>query len=218
MKIVIKAILFDLDGLLINSEPYWEKADRTLLKKYGHTLTADVREKLIGRGLRECAQLFIKHFNLTDSVETVIEKRHKELYKIFLKDLKLMPHAKDLIVRFKNEGYVLALATGGHLKEKVKEMLEKLEILDYFTEIISSYDIKRGKPYPDIYIECAKKLKVSPAECLVIEDAVNGVEAARGAGMKVIGVNKNKKMRSDLKKEGAYKVFPSLNLRVEDLR
>lgn len=196
---MIKAIIFDLDGLLIDSEPLWSEADRTVLAKFGIDYHDELHEAMRGRGQRECAQLYIKHFNLNDSVESFVDKRIEAMYALLHKKLKLMPGAEDLVIKLSTAGFVLALATGGHRKDRAGEILEKFSLRDFFKVIISSMDVKRGKPFPDIFLACAKELDVLPSECLVLEDAQNGVVAAKAAGMKVIGVNPDPKIQIELK-------------------
>ena len=210
----IKAGIFDLDGLLIDSEPYWEKGDRLLLGQLGVTVSSKqdkwIRQKMLGRGQQGCAQIYIKEFKLKETIESFIQKRWECLYSLLLDDLRLMPGAKNLIQRLTGKNLILVLATGGHLKEKALEILEKLAISHFFQLIVSSLDVKRSKPFPDIYLACAKRLKLDPSECLALEDAPNGVLAAKAAGMFTIGVNSSGKVREELKKAGADKVFVSL--------
>lgn len=208
----IKAVIFDLDGLLIDSQPYWEKGDRLLLKKLGVKSYDDqwLKQKMVGRGQRECAQIFIKKFQLNESIDSFIKKRWQSLYALLMEDLRLMSGTKMLIENLAKESLVLAVATGGHSKEKTEEILRKLNIAKFFKLIVSGLDVKRSKPFPDIYIECAKRLNSKPEECLVFEDAVNGVLSAKAAGMVVFGINADEKTRQELSKAGADKVFESL--------
>lgn len=204
----LRAVIFDLDGLLINSESLWGEADRIVLAKFGIDYHDELHEVMRGRGQRECAQLYIKHFNLNDRVDSLVNKRIKTMRPLLQKKVKLMPGAKDLIVRLSKAGFVLALATGGHRKEMAEEILEKFFLKNFFNVVISGFDVKRGKPFPDIFLACAQKLGVLVKDCLVLEDAENGVEAAKAAGMKVIAVNSDPKVRQKFK--GADLVVESL--------
>lgn len=190
-----KVVIFDLDGLLIDSEPLWGEADQAVLAKFGIDYHDELHEATRGRGQRECAQLYIKHFNLSDSVESFVNKRIEAMYTLLQEKLKLMPGAEDLVVKLNAAGFILALATGGHRKERAEEILEKFSLRGFFKAVVSSMDVRRGKPFPDVFLACAKKLGVLPSECLVLEDAQNGVVAAKAAGMKVIGVNPDPKVR-----------------------
>lgn len=211
----IKAVIFDLDGLLVDSEPYWDLADRSLLKKLGVDLSKTenevFRKKMLGRGQRECAEIYIKEFKLKETVESFIDKRWAELYSILLKNLKPMPKAKETVLRFSSQNLALALATGGHTEQKAREILEKLGILNDFRIVVSGLDVKKSKPSPDIYLKCAKLLNLKTIDCLVLEDAPNGILAAKAAKMNAYGVNPDAKMRIELKKAGADEVYPSLD-------
>lgn len=209
---MIKAVIFDLDGLLIDSEPYWEKADTIIIKSFGHKYNKNspLRDKMRGRGTRECSQFFIKYFKLNETVENFMRKRWDIGYPLLEKGLVSLPGSISLIKKLAKYNLPLALATGGHTEEKAWQFLKKLGIHKFFSIIVSGLNIKKGKPDPEIYLLTAKKLKVNPTNCLVLEDAVNGITAAKAAGMLAFGVNKNKVIRSELKKAGADKVFRDL--------
>lgn len=213
---MIKAIIFDLDGLLIDSEPQWAQTDRVLLKELGvKNYHNELRMLMYGTGQRECAAIFIKHFRLKVGVEEFIRRRWEILYSLFSKNLGLMPGAKDLLIKLSQAGFKLALATGGHTKKKSEEILEKFSLKDFFEVIVSGLDVKHSKPAPDLFLLCAQELSVLPLECLVLEDAENGVVSAKAAGMKVIGVNPDSKIRqtlkeSDLVVESLKKITPQL--------
>ncbi len=209
---MIKGIIFDLDGLLVDSEPYWKEADFSLAKKYKFPLTDGFRKQLLGRGLKECSEILRHSFKLQENVDVLTRERLKLLYKVLFKKLKLMPFARKLICKLNSQGYVLALATAGHEANMAKKILNKLAVLDYFSHIVSGLEVSKSKPSPDIYFEAAKRMQLLPEECVVFEDAVNGVIAGKAAGMKVIGVNKNKEIREGLKKAKADAVFKNLNI------
>jgi len=209
---MIKGVIFDLDGLLIDSEPCWREADFLMAKKYHFPLTDEFRKQLRGMGIKECSQIFIKTFKLPVTNQVLTKARLEFLYKILLKELRLMPFALPLIKKFKQKGYVLALATAGHQAIMAEKILNTLTVADYFSFIISGLEVKKSKPAPDIFLEAAKRMSLLPNQCIVIEDAVNGIMAARGAGMKVIGVNKDEKMRKSLKEAGADFIYKNLNI------
>ncbi|MBI4100751.1 HAD family phosphatase [Candidatus Microgenomates bacterium] len=204
-----KAIIFDLDGLLIDSEPIWVQADKILMSRWGISYTNHLREKIRGRGQQETAEIIIKQFRLKESIDGFVKKRWESLYPLLDRNLQLMPGAESLVKKFYQSGFILAIATGGHQKRKVEEFLTRLTLRKFFKVIVSGLDVKHSKPYPDIFLACAQRLEVLPSECLVLEDAENGVIAAKRAGMKVIGVNSNPRVR---------KFIRSANLIVESLR
>ncbi len=214
---MIRAFLFDLDGLLIDSEPYWNKADDTLLRKYGYRLTEEVINKITGSGVISASKSIVEHYNLPETIQSYSRKRYKLLLSLLLHDLKLLPYAKNFVEKIHRNKFAIGLATGGHRKKIVIEILKKLSIRNYFQAIATSYEVKRSKPYPDIYLTAAKQLNIKPSECLVLEDAINGVLAGKAAGMKVVGVNSDLKLRRELKRAGADFVYKNLNISLEKL-
>ena len=102
------------------------------------------------------------------------------------------------------------MTSGGHTKEKLAEILKLHDLYDYFSVIVSSDDVLRGKPAPDVYLEASKKLGQKVDDCLAFEDSPNGVVAAKAAGMCVYGVNVDERIRNDLIKSGANRVFGNL--------
>lgn len=205
-----KAIIFDLDGLLIDSGPAWHRADVRLFAFYGIHPDTEFRERLTGRGQRECAKMIIEKYKLDESIEKFCERRWDYLYQILDESVFLMSGAKELVERVSKKGYLVALATSGHQVEKAEELLDKVEILSYFDEIVSGLDVAKSKPDPDVYIKAAQILGVDASDCVVLEDALNGVLAGKAAGMKVIGVNEDKLVRKGLKETGADEVFENL--------
>lgn len=212
---MIKAVIFDLDGTLIDADPYWKEADYLFAKDYPFPLTELFRGQLSGLGIKESAKLFIQTFSLNETLESFIIKRKKYLYQILFQNLKLMPFARELIEKLQKNNFILALATAGHDVEKTNEILIKLSIANYFTFVISGTEMKHNKPAPDIYLYTIKKMGMSLKECLVIEDTVNGVLAGKRAGLKVIGVNNNKDMKERLKETGADLTYQDLNISIK---
>lgn len=209
---MIKVAIFDLDGTLLDSDPYWEIADRLFAKEYGFPLTDEFRKQLSGLGIRESAELFIKTYKLNETVDSFMTLRMKYLYKVLLENLHLMPYAKEIIVKLKNKGFILAIVTAGHGLQITNEILNKLSIMEYFNYVISGLEVKHSKPAPDVYLFAIQKMGRSPNECIIVEDTVNGVLSGKAAGMKVIGINNNIQTKDRLKNAGADYVFSDLNL------
>jgi HAD superfamily hydrolase (TIGR01509 family) len=208
---MIKAVIFDLDGTLIDSDPCWKEADFLFAKEYGFPLTEDFTKQLSGLGIRESAQLFINEYNLKETIESFMALREKYLYKILLSKLELMPFVKELLTKLKNKKYILALATAGHGTEITIQILKKLFIHHYFDFVISGLEVKHSKPAPDVYVYVAQKIKLNPNECMAVEDTVNGVLSGKAAGMRVIGVNNKDETRIKLMNSGADYIFKDLN-------
>lgn len=206
----IHAIIFDMDGLLIDSEPYWEKADAALFSRYHKHHNPAINKRVMGMKPREIVDLFKKEYSFTKSSEDLLRERLDLLYQFLLADLSFMPGAKNLLLQLHKQIIPLALATSGHTREKAKKILSRLQILDYFQTIVVGEDVAKGKPAPDIFLKAAERLNISKQTCLVFEDAPNGVEAGKAAGMTVFGINKDQTIAAKLKEAGADEVFDTL--------
>lgn len=206
----IKAVIFDMDGLLIDSEPYWEKTTEAFFAKHNKPLSPAVYEYTLGRGLRDVVEYFKREWGFEGDTDTLIAERKETLYTFLLKDLAFMKGAEELIRAIRKDRLLLAIATSAHSHERTKEILSKADLDKFFPVLVSGDDVKEAKPAPDIYLKTAELLKINPKDCLVFEDAPNGVKAGKAAGMTVYAVNKDESMYSKLKKAGADAVFQSL--------
>lgn len=206
----IKAVIFDLDGLLIDSERFWDEADTILLKKRGFTPTHKLFLKRLGTGHLPTMQIYKDEFSMEESVDSLSADRLEIFYDILWKDLQLMEGARTLIENLKNNNIALAIATGGHTQENLARILKELNISSHFSSLVTGSEVQRQKPYPDIFLKAAEGLTIDPADCLVFEDAPSGVQAAKTAGMIAWGVNKDIIAQKALHEAGADKVFASL--------
>ncbi len=206
----IKGVIFDLDGLIIDSEPMWDKTDTELLRKRGHKYTDEERKHILGSGQKGSMGFFKERFGLEESLEDLISERLEILREKYLPHVELMEGADRIIRAIGKRGIKMALATGGHKKETAKEILGKHEIEQFFSVIVGIDEVKHGKPHPEPFLKAAKQLGVAADRCLVLEDSPNGVRAGKAAGMSVIGVNQDLQIREDLERAGADEVFSSL--------
>lgn len=213
MKIpdIIKTVIFDLDGLLINSEISWAEADKILLGKRGHTPTEELFVKRLGTGNKRTLEIYKEEFGMEDDLEKMTEERMELFYECLEKNLSLMDGAHDLITELFHKDKKLAIATSGSHRDKIEMILQKLKVDKFFSVVVTGQDVRHNKPAPDIFILAAEKLRNSPEESLVLEDAPNGVIAGKAAGMMVYAVNADKSIREELKRAGADQVFGSLS-------
>lgn len=207
----IKAVIFDLDGLIIDSEPFWDKADTELLRRRGKKYSSEVRKQILGRSQRESMEYFRKELGLSEDIDKLIDERLSILYEMLLSQIIFMEGASEIIDKLHRKGISMALATGGHKKDGVIRILSMLGIVDYFSVIVTFQDVYRGKPASDAFLKAAELLEVAPECCLVLEDSPNGVIAGKAAGMKVYGVNKDEDIYRKLKDAGADKALRSLS-------
>lgn len=185
---MIKAVIFDMDGLLIDSEPFWAQAELEIFPRYGVNLTLADCQKMQGVSIREVVQYWYERSPWTGAtVERVAEQITQRVVELILQQGKLMPGVEQVLEFFKQRKIPMAVASSSE-PQLIKLVLERFSIAKYFEFYHSARSEKHGKPYPDVFLTTAKKLKVQPQQCLVFEDSYNGVKAARRAGMKVVAV------------------------------
>ncbi|HSA83939.1 MAG TPA: HAD family phosphatase [Patescibacteria group bacterium] len=206
----IQAGIFDLDGLLIDSERFWDQADSVLLQKRGFMPTEELFLKRLGTGHMPTMQIYKDEFGIEETVESLGADRLIIFYDILWKDLQMMEGARELIEQLRKKNIALAIATGGHTQENLATILRKLNISSHFSSLVTSAEVGRQKPFPDIFLKAAKGLEIDPKDCLVFEDAPSGVKAAKAAGMMAIGVNKKPAAQKELQEAGADEVLTSL--------
>ena len=184
----IKAVIFDMDGVIFDSEPAIEQHDKFYFGKMGVVFPEDYFHKIKGMHAREYWSRIIEDFKLSITIEEIFDDARKSLLSFLKSNNNLEPVSgvKELITHLRKKKYKVALASSANPK-RVDLLLKKFEIKRNFDVITNADHVKHGKPSPDIYLYTAKLLKVSPEACLVIEDAENGIKAGKAAGMKVIG-------------------------------
>ena len=182
-----KAVLFDMDGVIVDSMPYHFISWFETLKKYNITVSPfDIYEKE-GEKCETCVERFFKRDKIKCDAKIIAEvlKLRDKLYKKYFK-VHLFSNIEQILIKLKNKGFLLAIVTGS-TRQKVVSMLPK-KILSKFNVIVSADIIKKGKPHPDSYLTAAKKLRVKPTECIVVENAPYGIRAAKSAKMFCVAV------------------------------
>ncbi len=187
---MIEAVIFDMDGVIANSEPIHDKASDIVLKRYGIKLDKSMDSK-INDEFRGCTEeffwkTFCKRFRLKQNYKKLMKEKQIVYLELIKEHLEPIPGSVELIKNLKTK-YKIGLASSSSSKE-IGFILKKLKIKKYFDVITSGEFVKNSKPAPDIYLETARKLGIKPENCLVFEDAVNGVKAAKAAGMKCIAI------------------------------
>jgi beta-phosphoglucomutase len=183
----MNAVIFDMDGVLIDSEPLHHAGSRLVFAKMGHKVTQEIYNKTIGTTMNHSMQIYKKEFGLPQSI--------KELTQIcehaFLEELKQNLKAKDgvfqLLKQLKQQHIKIGLASSTTMKQ-IDIVLNGLGIKDCFNVIVSGEEFKESKPHPRIYIETAKRLDVPADRCVVVEDSYVGLCAAKSAGMQCVVV------------------------------
>lgn len=182
----VKAVIFDMDGLLIDSEVIWYQLYQELLKPYGKGFTVeDYGQKYSGKIAIENLRAIVERFELPISPEEGLEKIVGWEQKYLERGVDLKKGARELLVYLKENQYKIALATSS-VKERAVGILKKNEIEGFFDEMVFGPEVKRGKPYPDVFLQAAEKLKEKSEHCLVLEDSEAGIQASYAAGIPVI--------------------------------
>jgi mannitol-1-/sugar-/sorbitol-6-/2-deoxyglucose-6-phosphatase len=183
-----KAVIFDMDGVIIDSEPIWRQAEKEAFKIQSIILTDDMCRSTAGLRLMQVIEHWQKRFGFDNEIKELLFKTvHERVVELILSHGKAFEGLNELLEKIKAKGIKLALASGSSYTI-IEAVLKKLDIKDYFDVIRSGDDEAYGKPHPQIFISTAMQLNIAVEDCIVIEDSRNGVLAAKAARMKVIAM------------------------------
>lgn len=196
-----KAVIFDLDGTLVDSMWMWKAIDIEYLGKFGISLPPTLQKDIEGMSFSETAVYFKETFQIPDSLDKIKADWNQMAYDKYTKEVPLKSGAKEFLEYCKENGIKIGIATSNS-RELVDATLEALEIRDYFDCVMTACEVTKGKPAPDIYLAVAEKIGVKPMECLVFEDIEMGILAGKNAKMEVCAVEDEFSMdQMELKKE-----------------
>ncbi len=179
-----KAIILDMDGVVLDSEPVRNKVHRALAKEFGYELKKEDWLDMRGKTAEANARRLLARCVPGTSLERFL-KRKDEIFDSVKKGIGAFPGFEGFMKRIK--GYRVALATSS-TKRNAEELLKQCGIRHYFKVIVTGNDVENGKPHPECFLKAAETLGAKPEECVVVEDSVNGVRAAKAAGMYAIAV------------------------------
>ena len=183
----IKAVIFDLDGTLLDSMWIWKQIDIDYLSKFGLELPPDLQTAIEGMSFSETAVYIKNRFNIPDSLDKMKSDWNEMAEDFYRHKVKMKDGAEEFLLELKNRGIKTGIATSNSM-ELLSAALDGIGIRKFFDAPHVSCEVNKGKPAPDIYLLVAEDLSVPPENCLVFEDITQGIEAGHAAGMKVCGV------------------------------
>ncbi|MBS5938579.1 HAD family phosphatase [Clostridium sp.] len=204
----VESVIFDMDGVLFDTESIYLKVWKNVFKKYGYKMTKDIYSQVIATGRENVKKVFLREFGEKLPIEKMYVEKDLALKEEIEKCVYIKEGAVEILTHLKSKNYKVALATSSD-RERMNKQLEKANIRKYFDEIVCKDEVEKTKPNPEIYLKVANKLNVNPKNCLVIEDSLAGVKAAYKANMKVLHVEDLKKADNEIKKY-CYKSFNNL--------
>ena len=187
MRRRFQAVTFDLDGVLADSEPSWNQIDVKLLAEHGVNYRGEYHQNVLGVSYQVAVEFYKNAFNISASVEELMQRRGEIATDFFANRVGLFPSAKTTLEQLREMKLCLAVATSS-VSASARPFLKRTGIGSFFHVVVTGDEVPRGKPHPDIYLRTTKKLGMHPVACLVIEDALAGVAAAKAANMCVAAI------------------------------
>ncbi len=181
---MISAVIFDMDGVIADTEHVWDEVREVLVADWGGTYSPVAQQAMMGMSSVEWSQYMHDELGLTQSPEEINAEVVRRMLERYRTDLPLVDGAVD-VVRELAASLPLAVASSSN-RPLIDAVLESAGIAECFVATVSSEEVARGKPSPDVYLEAARRLGVAPVSCVAVEDSANGIRAAAAAGMSVI--------------------------------
>ncbi len=177
-----EAVIFDLDGTLVDSMWMWRAIDVEYLGRFNINIPGDLQKSIEGKSFSETAVYFKNRFKIPYSVDEIKQSWNEMSYDIYQNRVKLKNGAKEFLDYLKDNNIKMGIATSNS-RELAICVLKARNIFDYFEAIVTGCDVNAGKPNPDVYLKTAGLLNVNPKNCLVFEDIPNGIMAGKNANM-----------------------------------
>lgn len=205
----IKAIIFDMDGVIFDTEMIYLKVWSEVFEKYGYKMTKEIYASVLGTGRENVKKVFVSHFGSDLPIDDMYIEKDENLAKEIEKGVPLKSGVYEILEYLKENDFKIDLATSAISKRAFKQ-LKQANIENFFNAIVCRDEVKETKPNPDIFLKAADKLMVKPEQCIVIEDSSAGIEAAFNAGMVPIHVVDLKEADEKIL-NNSYKSFNDLN-------
>ena len=202
-----RAVVFDLDGLMFNTEELYQEVGTEILRRRGYEFTPELLDQMMGRPSAVALQIMIDRHTLQATVEELLAETDEIFPEILRERLAPMPGLVELLTALERHAFPKGIATSSR-RSFVDRVLERFDYHSRFMPILTSEDITHGKPHPEIYLKAAQRLAIAPGQMLVLEDSQNGCRAAVAAGAITIAVPGAHSLRHDF--SGAALVAESL--------
>ena len=183
---MIEAVVFDLDGVLLDSEQVWDSAREELARERGGRWHENAQRDMMGMSSLEWSRYMHETIGLPEPPEEISAEVVRRLAELYREHLPVLPGAREAVERLAGR-WPLGLASSSN-RELIDLVLEELAVADLFQATVSSEEVERGKPAPDVYLEAARRLEVDPTRAAAVEDSENGLRAARAAAMRVVAI------------------------------
>jgi HAD superfamily hydrolase (TIGR01509 family) len=183
---VTEAVVFDLDGLLIQSEEVWDGVREAYARERGGRYDAEIQRAMMGMSSTEWSTYLHEAAGVPDHPDEINREVARRMLEAYREHLPLIPGAADAVRRLAAR-FALGLASSSN-RELIDTVLEVAGLTDCFAATVSSEEVARGKPAPDVYLEAARRLGVPPERCAAVEDSHGGIRSAKAAGMRVVAI------------------------------
>jgi HAD superfamily hydrolase (TIGR01509 family) len=183
---VIEAVVFDLDGVLVDSEHVWDEVREELARERGGRWHDRAQADMMGMSSLEWSRYMHDVIGLSESAEEINDEVVRRMQTRYATELPLLPGAREAVRRL-FERFRLGLASSSN-REVIDTVLRAAGLAWFFEATVSSEEVPRGKPAPVVFLEAARRLHVTPSRCAAIEDSANGIRAAHAAGMRVVAI------------------------------
>ena len=184
---MLSCIIFDLDGILADSEPWWNQIDAKMLAEYGVDYRGEHHQEVLGVSYALAIDFYKKAFGVTASAEEMMRRRGEIATDFFANQIGLFSSTKETLEKLRRMNLQLAVATSS-VSASARPFLDRHHLTRFFDIIVTGDEVARGKPAPDIYLCAAEKLGATADICLVIEDSLSGIAAAKAANMRVAAI------------------------------
>lgn len=184
---IFDAVLFDMDGVIADSELHWDEIDATMLRGFGIDYHGEHKNEVHGKGFDPAMTFYKTHYKLAPPLGELVAQRRDIAATYYAQHVALFDDVKTVLQELRAMPVKIALATSS-LRVLALSFLARHDIEKYFETIVAGDEVEHTKPAPDLYLKAAEKLGIAPQKCLVVEDSLAGVDSGKAAGMRVAAI------------------------------